>query len=97
MNHIHRINNTTIRILYADRFKRTALIHAIMNGHAHIASYLLRLGASPTHADSSGNTCLHYAAAYGWYFCLELLLEAKVPVDVLNDWKVRVYLTTTTE
>ena len=63
-----RLNNLLfILILYLlDRLKRTPLIHACLNGHAHVASYLLSVGANPGAADSSGNTCLHYAAAYGW-------------------------------
>jgi ankyrin repeat protein len=35
-----------------------------------------------------GNTVLHYAAAYGWYFCLTLLLDSKANPNVANDWKV---------
>ncbi len=72
-----------------DKLKRTALIHAVMNGHAHVASYLLSLGADPNVSDSSGNTAIHYAAAYGWYFCLKLLLDAGADPNKPNDWKVR--------
>ena len=60
-----------------------------MNGNAHVASYLLSLGANPDHADNSGNTCVHYAAAYGWYFCLKVLLDAGAQPNTPNDWKVR--------
>ena len=73
---------------FSDRQKRTALFHAVMNGHSHIASYLLRAGASPLAADSSGNTLMHYAAAYGWFFCVQLLMQAGAPIDEPNDWKV---------
>ncbi len=48
-----------------DRYKRTALTHAIMNGAANVTSFLLSQGADPNKADTSGNTNLHYAAAYG--------------------------------
>ena len=41
----------------ADKLKRTALLHAVMSGHTHIASYLLSLGASANVADSSGKAC----------------------------------------
>ena len=61
----------------------------MLNGHAHVVSYLQREGASPDSDDSSENTCLHYAAAYGWYFCLKLLLEAGANCNVSNDWKVK--------
>ncbi|XP_064602038.1 poly [ADP-ribose] polymerase tankyrase-like isoform X2 [Liolophura sinensis] len=73
----------------ADKMKRTALIHAVMNGNAHIASYLLRMGADANRIDSSGNSVVHYAAAYGWYFCVKLLLEnANADPNKENDWKV---------
>jgi len=60
-----------------------------MNGHTHIASYLLNLGVSVDDADSSGNTALHYAVGYGWYFSTKILLEAGADPSVANDWKVR--------
>lgn len=76
-----------------DKMKRTALIHAVMNGNAHIASYLLRMGADANRSDSSGNSVVHYAAAYGWYFCVKLLLEnANADPNKENDWKVTALL-----
>ncbi len=75
--------------LFSDKLKKTPLIHAILNGHAHVTSYLLREGANPDAADSSGNTCVHYAAAYGWYFCLKVLLAAGANPNVFNNWKVQ--------
>ena len=77
-------------IYLLDKLARTPLIHAVMNGQAHVASYLLSLGANPNQADSSGNTCVHYAAAYGWYFCLKTLIEAGADPVKSNDWQVRV-------
>ncbi|GFY74230.1 poly polymerase tankyrase [Trichonephila inaurata madagascariensis] len=71
-----------------DKKQRTALTHAVINGHAHVTSYLLRLGANPNSTDSSGNTLVHYAAAYGWYFCLKLLIEAGASLNLPNDWKI---------
>ena len=73
---------------FIDKLKKTPLIHAVLNGHAHVASYLLREGANPNVADTSGNRPLHYAAAYGWYFCLKVLLHAGADPNVTNDWKV---------
>lgn len=71
-----------------DRFQRTATIHAAMCGHSRTLSYLLRLGANPNAVDSSGNSVLHYACAYGWYYCVRVLLDAGAHVNVLNDWKL---------
>ena len=39
-----------------DKFKRTALTHAIMNGASNVASYLVNLGANVNKCDSSGKT-----------------------------------------
>ncbi|CAG5125123.1 unnamed protein product, partial [Candidula unifasciata] len=71
-----------------DKKKRSALTHAIINGSTNVASYLLYLGADPNRADSSNNTLVHYAAAYGWYFCLKLLIkDAGAKPDEPNDWQ----------
>ncbi|CAB4067234.1 unnamed protein product [Lepeophtheirus salmonis] len=68
-----------------DKFKRSALTHAVMNGAANVASYLLKLGADSDRKDSSGNSNLHYACAYGWYHCAVLLLETGAVPDP-NIW-----------
>jgi len=39
-------------------------------------------------ADSSRNTAIHYAAAYGWFHCVQVLLQASANPDVYNDKKV---------
>ena len=65
---------------------------AAMSGHAHVASYLLNLGVDVDHSDTSGNTALHYAVGYGWYFCTKVLLDAGADPAVVNDWKVKVIL-----
>ena len=70
-----------------DRYKKTALTHAVINGAANVASYLLSLGADPNKADSSSNTNLHYACAYGWWFCMKLLISAGAELDALNSWR----------
>ncbi|XP_045173685.2 poly [ADP-ribose] polymerase tankyrase-like [Mercenaria mercenaria] len=70
-----------------DKLKRSALIHAVLNGNTHIASYLLHLGADQNRCDSSGNSVIHYAAAYGWLFCLKLLKEAGADLGMSNQWK----------
>lgn len=58
-----------------------------MCGHAHIVSYLLRIGANAKVFDSSSNSALHYAIAYGWYFCVRLLIEAGANVNAINSWQ----------
>lgn len=71
-----------------DKLQRTALIHAAMNGHLTVMSYLLHKGADPNVADSSSNTAIHYAAGYGWHHCVKLLLDSNANPDVYNDRKV---------
>ncbi|XP_041358942.1 poly [ADP-ribose] polymerase tankyrase-like [Gigantopelta aegis] len=70
-----------------DRLGRSSVIHAAMNGSSNVLSYLLNIGADPHRGDNSTNTPLHYASAYGWYFCVKLLLEAGANANVANDWK----------
>ena len=71
-----------------DKFKRTALILAIKGGHSKIASILLRKGANCELADNSNNFPLHYACAYGWMECVQLLLSAEASVNSTNSWKI---------
>jgi ankyrin repeat protein len=49
---------------------------AVRNGNIDVASYLLMHGADYNGIDSSKNTCVHYAAAYGFSECIELLIRA---------------------
>ena len=55
---------------------------------ANVASYLINLGADINKPDSSGNTNLHYACAYGWYFCMKILVDAECDLDTGNEWKL---------
>lgn len=78
-------------IIYSspDKLKRSALTHAVMNGCTNVVSYLLYLGADADRVDSSNNSLIHYAAAYGWFHCLKLLVsDAGAKPDSFNDWQV---------
>ena len=57
-----------------------------MNGSTSVASYLMAKGASVSTPDTSENTCLHYACAYGWYYCALLLIEGGAPLNHANVW-----------
>ena len=59
-----------------------------MNGKVDMASYLLQHGAEWDLADSSGNTPLIYACAYGFRECIDLLILAGSDVNLANSWKL---------
>ncbi|KNC87483.1 hypothetical protein SARC_00417 [Sphaeroforma arctica JP610] len=70
-----------------DKLKRGAVILAAKNGHAHVLSYLLRVGVDANARDTSDNTAAHYAAAYGWLECLKVLVDqAEALPDERNNW-----------
>lgn len=71
-----------------DKFGRTPLILSAWNGHASILSLLLKYKANIEAIDTSGNSSLHYAAAYGFIECLEYLLENGANPNVENLWKI---------
>ena len=76
------------RILGKDKFKRTALIQSVRNGNLKIASYLLSKGAEFNGADSSNNSAIHYAAAYGFPECIEVLVKAGADQNAVNTLKL---------
>jgi ankyrin repeat protein len=76
------------RVLSKDKFKRTALIMAVRNGHTRLASLLLQQGSDMKHQDSSNNTPLHYAAGSGFIECINLLLKHGGDLNAMNSWKV---------
>ena len=76
------------KIQKIDRYRRTALTHAVINGSANVASYLLSRGADPNSVDSSRNSNLHYACAYGWWFCMQILLDVGADANHKNEWNL---------
>lgn len=48
---------------------------------------MLRKGVTPNFKDSSENTALHYATAYGWLNIVKLLIEAGANPNIENEWK----------
>lgn len=70
------------------KWNKTALMYAVKNGHSAVAAYLLRIGVNPCSLDTSGNTPIHYAAAYGWLHCLKMLIKAGADPNAANQWKV---------
>lgn len=78
--------NATLKA--SDKFKRTPLILAARNGNAKVITLLLQNGALVDAADSSGNTALHYASAYGWIECAEILIKASANVNSSSNWKL---------
>ena len=68
-----------------DKLNRTLAMLAAMNGHAHVLSYLMGAGVNVDAQDSSENTAVHYAAAYGWVECLKILCDYADP-DARNCW-----------
>jgi ankyrin repeat protein len=59
-----------LNINKGDKYNRTPLIMACRNGHTNIAALLIKHNANIEACDTSGNTALHHAAAYGWLECV---------------------------
>lgn len=53
-----------------------------------MASILLQNGADFNQHDSSKNYPIHYAAAYGFQECIELLVQAGADLNVVNSWNL---------
>lgn len=76
------------KIDLADKRKRTPLLLAIRAGQTVVASVLLNRGADPDAADDSGNTVVHYAAAFGWLDCVDLLNRGGAKLSCANAMKL---------
>ena len=81
------MNNRDELFFLLGKWNKTALMYAVKNGHSTVAAYLLRIGVNPCAADTSGNTPIHYAAAYGWLHCLKMLMKAGADPNAANQWK----------
>ena len=68
------VKNLKANVNLLDKMKRSALTYAVRNGNLRIAAFLLQHMAFYNFPDSSGNSPLHYACAYGWYDCARLLI-----------------------
>lgn len=66
--------------------KKGPIIIAAKNGHIHIVSLLIRHGVHPDWCDSSGNTSIHYAAAFGWLNVVEYLIDHGADPNIKNGW-----------
>ena len=53
--------------------------------------YIIYSGADFADPDSSDNYPLHYAAAYGFDECIDLLIKAGANPNVKNTWKVKIF------
>lgn len=68
--------------------RKTPLVHAVQNGHLRVVNLLLKRGSLFDKGDSSKNSPLHYAGAYGFYEMIKLLHSAGADVNCVNSWNM---------
>lgn len=76
-----------------DRFKRTSLMMSIRNHNHIIFQQLVKQKPKLLKSDSSGNTLLHYAAAYGNLYATKYLISFIKQVqnkEGLYPWEIAV-------
>ena len=66
----------------------TPLLFACQNGHVNIVSYLLSMGAEYMKGDNSGNNGIHYAAGYGYYELIPILVQAGCDLNSVNNLRM---------
>ncbi|XVE76356.1 hypothetical protein DITRI_Ditri12bG0165600 [Diplodiscus trichospermus] len=70
-----------------NRHRQTPLMLAAMHGRTDCVKKLIQSGAYVLMFDSlQGRTCLHYAAYYGHFHCLQALLSAAHSSPLADSW-----------
>lgn len=81
---------------YKDKFKRTPIFYAVINGSITMTDYLIRNGADPFHEDNSNNTLLHYAVGYNWKdIAVYLHSYIKLDINKKNNWNATAFSVST--
>ena len=68
----------------AQKQSERAFICACLYGRTQVVDYLLQRGVNPRAGEDIGQTGMHFAAHAGHLDTIKLLIERKVPLDVLN-------------
>ena len=63
------------------------MIMAARNGNSRVLALLLKHNGNADAVDTSGNTALHNAAAYGWLQCVQFLVRYGAETSPENAWK----------
>ncbi|CDW80451.1 nad(+) adp-ribosyltransferase-3 [Stylonychia lemnae] len=67
--------------------RKTALIFACMNGHNDIVEYLIDIcKVDINKSDTSKNSPIHYAVAYGWQKLVQILIQRGADLNIKTIW-----------